>query len=199
MALSVNTEETSTRLILPVVISGTLLSSNNNTRLIFPAGTLRFCANTDQNMPGMNILANTTSLTRGNSDNDTLIQQQSFAKKKKEISLTKKCYLGFRSSGVKHVAYYPSLKASVLFDDVFQLWRCFILFLPFSNCFTVHLPEDLFSCRTGNRDFLMGIRTRTGLFLWSSMRVGLIIVTFPPPPTRCSEITRTVWRSFFCK
>lgn len=59
-----------------------------------------------------------------------------------------------------------------------SLWRCFLLFYSlFSNYFTVDLPEDHFSCRTGNRNFLMGIRTRIGLFLWSSMRVGLIIVT----------------------
>lgn len=41
--------------------------------------------------------------------------------------------------------------------------------------FTVNLLENLFSHWTGNRDFLMGIRTRSGLFLWSLMRVELDI------------------------
>lgn len=128
-------------------------------------------------MPGMNIRANTTSVTRGNAVSHTLIQQQVFAKKKtQKTALTEKSSLRFRNGGVKHVAYYPTLKASVPFDDSFSLKVIHAhSYSLFSNSFTVNLPEDLFSCRTGNRNFLMGIGTRIGLFLWSSMRVGLIV------------------------
>ena len=50
-------------------------------------------------------------------------------------------------------------------------WRLLQHFCVFISA--VSLPEDLFSYWTGNRNFLMGTRTRTGLFLWSPMRVGL--------------------------
>lgn len=79
-------------------------------RLFFPpAGTLRFCENTDQNTSGMNILESTISLTRGAGfKNDILIQQMMWKK-------SKICYRHFRNNGVKHVVYYPSLKVSLFF------------------------------------------------------------------------------------
>lgn len=69
--------------------------------------------NTDPNMPGMNILANTTSLTRGEAVKGRF-RSSCFCKK---LYLNQKCYFGFRNGGVKHVAYYPSLKASVLSES----------------------------------------------------------------------------------
>lgn len=124
-------------------------------------------------MPGTNIRANTTSVTRGNAV-QYFNSTAGFCKK-----LTENSCLRFRNSGVKHVAYYPTLKASVPMDDfILSEAVSYSSHSLFSNSFTVNLPEDFFSCRTGNRNFLMGTGTRIGLFLRSSMRVGLPIVTF---------------------
>lgn len=92
---------------------------------------------------------------------------------------------------MKHVVYYPSLKVSLFLMNTLQLkhmdkhWWFYLLHWCSLGLFFTHgdklylcsipvrLPEDLLSCRAGNRNFLMGIRTRTGLFLWPSMKVGL--------------------------
>lgn len=96
----------------------------------------------------------------------------------------------FRNNGVKHVVYYPSLKVSLFLMNTLQLKHRQTLLILFAalmfmrfifthgdklySCFIpVRLPEGLLSCGAGNRNFLMGIRTRTGLFLWPSMKVGL--------------------------
>lgn len=87
------------------------------------------------------------------------------------------CCVHYRSNGVKHVVYYPSLKVSLVLGEerwchggLFSTCSAETLFKMFP---AVSSPEDLFSRRAGNGNLLVGTRTGAGLFLRPAMSSGL--------------------------
>lgn len=131
-----------------------------------PAGTLRFCANTDPNTPGMNILVNTTSPIRGSA-------VRHFDSAAAQVTTFAKYHLCFRNSGVKHVAYYPSLKASIAFDYLIHLVSYWLFQIVLQSIYLrISLAAEL---GTGISLWELG----QGLdYFYDLLWVGLVIVTF---------------------